>query len=119
MVLRLAEQYLIRSEARAMKNNFAGAIEDLDVLRVRAGLPMLSANNEDLSKEELLNTILEERRKELFTEWGHRWLDLKRTNKAENFLSILSEEWNNTDIFYPVPAQERMKNPNLTQNPGY
>ncbi|MBI6116837.1 RagB/SusD family nutrient uptake outer membrane protein [Salegentibacter maritimus] len=119
MVLRLAEQYLIRSEARVMKNNFAGALADLDVLRVRAGLPILSANNEELSKEELLDTILEERRKELFTEWGHRWLDLKRTNKADYFLPPSSEDWENTDIYYPIPAQELMKNPNLTQNPGY
>src|ERR1044071_1654866 len=38
MVLRLAEQYLIRAEARAMQNNLGGSIDDVNVIRERAGL---------------------------------------------------------------------------------
>jgi hypothetical protein len=39
MVLRLAEQYLIRAEARAQLNNLPGAKEDIDKIRTRAGWP--------------------------------------------------------------------------------
>lgn len=119
MVLRLAEQFLIRSESRAMQGNLAGAISDLDVIRQRAGLELIADINPQISKEDLLDAILEERKKELFTEWGHRWLDLKRTGKAKEILSPETSFWEDTDVLYPIPEEERLKNPNLTQNPGY
>ncbi len=36
MILRLAEQYLIRSEARAHQGNITGALTDLNMVRNRA-----------------------------------------------------------------------------------
>lgn len=119
MVLRLAEQYLIRAEARAMQGNLAGAIADLDKIRGRAGLELLSDTNPGISKEKLLNSILEERRRELFSEWGHRWLDLKRTGRADEVFGNNNPLWQDSDVLYPIPEDERMKNPNLTQNTGY
>lgn len=119
MVLRLSEQYLIRAEARARQNKLSGAISDIDKIRKRAGLEPLSENNDQMDKEELINVILEERRKELFTEWGHRWLDLKRMIKASESLFEKKQLWQDTDVLYPIPAGERMKNPNLDQNLGY
>ena len=112
MVLRLAEQYLIRSEARARQGNITGAIADIDKIRERAGLSLLAKANSQTTEEELLSLLMEERRKEMFTEWGHRWLDLKRTGKAATVLRI-------DNVLYPIPEEERMKNPNLKQNPGY
>src|SRR5690606_17341969 len=38
IVFRLAEQYLIRAEARARLGNLSGALEDLNSIRNRAGL---------------------------------------------------------------------------------
>lgn len=119
MVLRLAEQYLIRAEARAQQGNILGAIADLDVIRERAGIELISDINPGIGQEELLDKIIEERRKELFAEWGHRWLDLKRTGKAGEVLGDNNPLWEPTDVLYPIPAEERMKNPNLLQNPGY
>lgn len=119
MVLRLAEQYLIRAEARARQGMLEEAIEDLDILRERAGLELISEINPTISQTDLLDIIMEERRKELFTEWGHRWLDLKRTNKAMEVLGDDNPLWDGTDILYPIPSEERRKNPNLTQNNGY
>lgn len=119
MVLRLAEQYLIRAEARAMQNNPTGAIADLDIIRSRAGLALIVETNSAISKEELLDLIMEERKRELFTEWGHRWLDLKRTGRAGEVLGADNPLWQETDLLYPVPEAERSKNPNLTQNEGY
>ncbi len=119
MVLRLAEQYLIRAEALVMQDDLQKAMADLDKIRGRAGLELLVDINPEISKEELLDKIIEERKRELFTEWGHRWLDLKRTGKAGEILGEDNPHWQETDVLYPIPEEERMKNPNLTQNLGY
>lgn len=115
MVLRLAEQYLIRAEARAHLNNLDGANADVNVIRQRAGLT--AQNNPDVSS--MLAAIELERQKELFTEWGHRWLDLKRTNRASAILTPLKTDWQETDLLFPIPDAERVINTNLSQNPGY
>ncbi|WP_299672833.1 RagB/SusD family nutrient uptake outer membrane protein [uncultured Polaribacter sp.] len=115
-VFRLAEQYLIRAEARAQLNDFSGAQEDLNQIRNRAGL----GNTTATTQSSLLLAIEQERFVELFTEFGHRWLDLKRTNRADAVLSgISTKDWQPTDVLYPIPELEREINPNLTQNPGY
>ncbi|WP_188316133.1 RagB/SusD family nutrient uptake outer membrane protein [Chitinophaga agrisoli] len=116
MVFRLAEQYLIRAEARARLGQIDGAKEDLDIIRQRAGLLGTRAN----TTTELLIAIAHERQVELFTEWGHRWLDLKRTNRANTILSAeKASTWQATDTLYPIPQKERALNKNLTQNIGY
>ena len=114
-VLRLAEQYLIRAEARAHQNNISGAQDDLNAIRKRAGLPDTSAG--DLAS--LLLAIEQERKVELFAEWGHRWLDLKRTSRLDDLLGTIKVDWQPTDALYPIPQSERLVNPNLTQNEGY
>ncbi|HUQ64788.1 MAG TPA: RagB/SusD family nutrient uptake outer membrane protein [Flavitalea sp.] len=116
MVLRLAEQYLIRAEARAHLNDLAGAAEDLNAIRNRAGLPNTTAT----TQQEMLDAIAHERQVELFCEWGHRWFDLKRTGKADEVLGpIKGSNWQTTDQLYPIPQSELQTDPNLTQNPGY
>ena len=63
---------------------------------------------------------MHERRVELFTEGGHRWLDLKRTNQADNVLSQIKSSWDVTDVLFPIPEDEIENNANLLpQNPGY
>ena len=118
MVLRLAEQFLIRAEARAHQNKLATAIEDIDQIRQRADLPSISKVYPGIDQEALLDTIMSERKKELFAEWGHRWFDLKRTGKSPAIFRS-NPLWQDTDVFYPIPEEERMKNPNLSQNKGY
>jgi hypothetical protein len=116
ILFRLAEQYLIRAEARAQQNNLAGAASDLNMIRNRAGLGNTSANTQST----LIDAILAERRLEFCFEMGHRWLDLKRTGKADAVLQpIKGSNWQSTDVFFPIPQSEIDKNPNLTQNPGY
>jgi len=116
MMFRLAEQYLIRAEARAQQGNIAGAVADLNVLRSRAGLAALPTT---LDKAALLLAIEQERRVELIAEWGHRWFDLKRTNRADAVLGAKKSTWKATAALYPIPQSEGLANPNLTQNPGY
>jgi hypothetical protein len=116
IVLRLAEQYLIRAEARAHRGNLPGARDDLNIIRHRAGLPDTPA----FTEEEILHAVSDERMFELFTEQGHRWFDLKRTGKAEEVLSLVKPNWESTDVLLPVPEAELLLNPNLLpQNPGY
>lgn len=116
ILFRLAEQYLIRAEARAELNNISQALLDLNKVRSRAGIPQSIAN----SKETIVEAIIQERRVELFTEQGHRWFDLKRTGRAENVLSPIKPNWKNTDLILPIPESELLLNKNLLpQNPGY
>lgn len=117
VVLRLAEQYLIRAEARAQLGNVEGALADVNEIRNRAGLNDFT----NQSKDEVLVQIEKERRAEFFTEWGHRWLDLKRYGIADNVLLQLKSNWQSTDQLYPIPQAEITKNINLAgaQNPGY
>ncbi|MGN6508452.1 MAG: RagB/SusD family nutrient uptake outer membrane protein [Chitinophaga sp.] len=118
MVLRLAEQYLIRAEARArIGADLTGAAADLDALRLRAGLKNTTA----VTPEALLEAVAHERQVELFAEWGHRWFDLKRTGKAKEVLGAMPEKqpWNDNQLLYPISPQEILKDPRLKQNPGY
>jgi starch-binding outer membrane protein, SusD/RagB family len=120
MVLRLAEQYLIRAEARTQQENNTGAKSDIDSLRHRAGV---SDYNGATDNHALMTAIQLERRKELFSEWGHRWFDLKRMNAADTVMTAAASQkggvWETTDQLYPIPAAELLKNKNLIQNPGY
>jgi len=119
MVFRLAEQYLIRAEAEAQLGDITDAQTDLDVIRARAGLPATTAS----TQTDLLTAILHERQVELFTEWGHRWLDLKRTGNLDAVMSIVTPQkggsWNTNWQWYPLALTELQADPNLTQNPGY
>jgi hypothetical protein len=119
MVLRLAEQYLIRAEARARQNKIAEAKDDLAIIRNRAGLGTASANDQP----SLINAILKEKQVELFTEWGHRWFDLKRTENLDVIMNIVTPQkggsWNTNWQLYPITRNELLANPNLVQNDGY
>ena len=118
MLLRFAEQYLIRAEARAQQNNITGANSaesDVDMIRSRAGLSGTTANTQSL----MLLAIEKERFTELFTEWGHRWFDLKRTGRIDAVLSVNKTGWVSTAALYPIPFTEIQKNPYLIQNQGY
>ena len=116
IVLRLAEQYLIRAEARAQLGNLSDAASDLNTLRNRAGLPDIPIGTQG----ELLEAVLQERRMELFTERGHRWFDLKRFGEASAVLEGIKLGWQDTDLLLPVPETEIEINPNLLpQNAGY
>ena len=119
MVLRLAEQYLIRAEARTKLGKLNEANEDIDIIRIRAGLKGTIAT----TQSELLDAILHERQIELFSEWGHRWFDLKRTERADKVMgqwtSIKGGTWSNYKQFYPLPLNEIKNAPNIKQNQGY
>jgi hypothetical protein len=116
MALRLGEQYLIRAEARAMQNNITGAQSDLNTIRARAHLPVTTAN----TALTLVNAVLHERQIELFSEWGHHILDLKRLGQANSVLGSYKPTWKrDTSLLLPIPQNEINTDPNLKQNQGY
>ncbi len=116
IVFRLTELLLIRSEARVHEQELTAALDDLNTVHLRAGLPVLSLTQPDA----LLEAIYQERRWELFTEGGHRWFDLKRSARADAVLSALKgNHWQPTDALYPIPFRDLQTNVYLNQNPGY
>ncbi len=110
-VLRLAEMYLIRSEAATMRDNNPNAgLEDLNVIRTRAGLGEIASID---SMDEYVNILLQERRAE-FNYEGHRFFDIVRFDK-------LGELFGREDFrkAFPIPRDELQIQSNLEQNPGY
>mgnify|MGYP003659124915 CR=1 FL=1 len=115
IIFRLAEQYLIRAEARTHLDKIGDAQADINIIRNRAGLGNITATTTNA----LLDAILQERRVELFTEHGQRWFDLKRLGDPAEVLASLKPNWRNTDILFPIPETDVLANPNLEQNDGY
>jgi starch-binding outer membrane protein, SusD/RagB family len=95
--------------------NIAGALQDLNVVRNRASLSNASA----IDQAVILLEIEQQRRVEFFSEWCHRWLDLKRTGRADAVLGAIKSGWQSTDVLFPIPQQEIDRNRQLTQNQGY
>ena len=116
-VSRVAEMYLISAEA----SGYPGGLSRLNELRANRGLPNLTTD--DITNEtEFYTALMRERRLELCFE-GHRWTDLRRMCKKYNlditqYLPNISGI-NDFNLLYPVPNQQILLNPNLTQNPGY
>jgi hypothetical protein len=120
-VLRIAEMYLNRAEARARKSSpdLAGAKEDLDMVRTRAGI---GAFADDIP---LLDAIERERRWEFYAE-GHIFFDLVRTGRALTVLQNVNRR-NGPPVsisnpgrqVMPIPRSEMDANPNMQQNSVY
>jgi starch-binding outer membrane protein, SusD/RagB family len=120
-LFRLSEMYLIYAEAMlrggtgATTTTALGYINDI---RTRAGAGTIGAIS--------LQSILDERGRELYWE-GHRRTDLVRYGllTTGTYLwpwkgnvaggTAVDDKYN----LFPIPAENRNSNPNLTQNPGY
>ncbi|MEO3403821.1 RagB/SusD family nutrient uptake outer membrane protein [Mucilaginibacter sp. CAU 1740] len=122
VVIRFAEMYLIRAEARSQKASpdYAGAAADLNVVRKRAGISNIVPAT---SAAGWIDVVERERRVELPFE-GFRLADLKRYKKSTNSVDgdgnvVDTFPWNSPKLIFPIPKRERDANPNLTQNEGY
>ena len=125
---RLAEMYLNRAEANAKLGNDQDAIDDVNLIRERAGLDDQLYEVGDLGDHDtVLNVVLEERRLELAFE-AQRYYDLVRNNRPveRDFPGVHRDVADATVIepddyrhAQPLPETELELNPNLQQNDGY
>jgi hypothetical protein len=121
ILFRLAEQYLIRAEARARLNKLDDARTDLNVIRTRAGLNGTSA----VLQDDVVKAVLKERRVEYFAELGNRFFDLRRTGTIDAVMNVeaplkgVGATWNSLKQYFPISAYDISVNPKLIQTPGY
>ena len=111
-ILRIAEQYLIRAEARAKKStpDLSGALSDLNAIRTRATVPALNG----VSVADVILAIERENRVEFAFE-GHRWFNLTRTKRAGTVLGVTdTRKW-----IFPIPYNDLQADKDLIQNPSY
>ncbi|MBN2698252.1 MAG: RagB/SusD family nutrient uptake outer membrane protein [Bacteroidales bacterium] len=130
---RLPDIHLMKAEAYAETDNFSRSLEELNMVRDRAGIDKYL----DTDKKKLLEEILDERAREFVGE-GKRWFDLVRVSRRDisNRLSFIYEavianvnpqsrtaaatkikdmdSW-----FLPVYYDELLLNRQLEQNPFY
>jgi len=109
-VLRITEMYLTRAEANFRLNTQVGAtpLADVNLIRARAGVLVLTASNLSLA------SILRERKIDLAFE-GQQVSDLKRTKSAVTATLNFSAN----RLVFPLPQREIDTNKSLVQNPGY
>jgi hypothetical protein len=106
-LVRLAEIYLNRAEARFGKGDTQGALLDLNMVRKRAGIPDTTNINATL--------IYYERFKELCFQ-GDNFFNQKRLKKEK--ISDKELPYNSVRLMYLIPQREMDVNPNLVQNTG-
>lgn len=127
-LLRYSDVYLMRAEAlNALNPSDAEAYNCLNIVRRRAfGLNMNETSAIDikagLSKEEFLDVILLERRREFAFE-GQRRFDLLRTHKLKEAMMaqnpVIGAVVEEKHYLLPIPVTEMDANKLLVQNTGW
>lgn len=127
VVMRMGEVFLIRAEARIQQEKIDDGIGDINKVRFRASIGDTTAS----TKATAMGVLEREKRLELFTEWGHRWFDLKRwpgknnpaITRAEEVMSVITPlkggTWEKNWLLLPLPQTDIINNPFLKQNEGY
>lgn len=118
--LRYADVILMYAEALNEQNQTEQAHTYINMIRTRAGIPVL----EGLAKDQMRLALEEERQVEFFLE-GHRWFDLVRTGRLQTVMNAyfasrgLAFRVDDHEWVMPIPLRELDINPNLGQNQGY
>lgn len=123
LIMRSVEMVFIEAEALAQQGKLAEAIDLLftvQSLRDASATKLAAAS----TKDEVINAILLERRKELFAEIGTEFFDLKRyqrpLQRTGNHWSIVSIPADDKRWVFQLPQSEVDANPNIEeadQNP--
>jgi hypothetical protein len=125
VIFRLANAYLLASEAYLRADNKAEALKYFNAIRRNAAYPGKESEMEITEAELDIDMLLDERGRELCGEW-YRWTDLKRLGKLPeramvNPLVIREKtQWDNKFLLRPIPQEhiDRCSN-EYPQNPGY
>jgi hypothetical protein len=124
VICRWGEVILNRAEAYAKLGQDAKALEDVNVIRTRAGIPTegMFAADKMHCYTSALDVVLDERRLELAFE-GHRLFDLIRNEKKIDRKFPGAQPWEIVEpidnrLQYPIPNSEWSVS-GIEQNPGY
>ena len=137
-LMRLADAYLLRAEARINQGNTTGAAEDINVLRDRAFKEYRAeSGNAEAGKvtaaQMNIDFLLDERIRELVGEENRRYT-LCRTGKLAERVKMMMDKWAegteskmitgfdaSKHTLLPIPLSEIQlnKDAELKQNPGY
>ncbi|PZR22973.1 MAG: RagB/SusD family nutrient uptake outer membrane protein [Flavobacterium psychrophilum] len=110
--IRYADVLLMAAEAHSHNGSTVPALQYLNEVRRRA---FGDTNHDITDASALTQTILDERRRELFGE-GHRFFDLVRNGQG----SVIPDFSEGKNELFPIPNEEiRFSNNLWTQNPGY
>ena len=122
ILMRLADAYLLRAEARLQQGDAAGAAEDINVVRTRAAVPGQEAAIQITAADVNLDFLLDERARELAGE-GWRWWDLVRTGKLVERTRLYNPQAANIQDYHtvrPIPQEQIDRTQGgYPQNPGY
>ena len=135
ILMRYADVILMLAEVNMYLGNNNAAIQYVDMVRARAGMPSYEVSSQTAPYSTNFPTlklaILHERRVELAFE-HHRWFDLLRTfnttdlvsyfkaKSQANFGSAVLSNFSTKDRYYPIPFKEYNLDPvKMYQNPGY
>jgi hypothetical protein len=135
-MMRYADVILMLAEVNMYKGNTAAAIQYLDMVRTRVGMPAyeVSSTTDPVYMQKfptLKLAILHERRSELCFE-HHRLYDLLRFFNINDLVTYIHSknqaDWglaqianfSTKDEYYPIPYKETILDPvKMYQNPGY
>lgn len=123
ILMRLADAYLLRAEARLQQNNTTGAADDINVVRMRAAWPGQEAASQITPADVNLDFLLDERARELVGE-GWRWWDLARTGTLVDRVRTYNPQGapniQDYHIVRPIPQNQIDRTlGGYPQNPGY
>lgn len=118
VLTRLADIMLLKSEAHNKLGQITEALELLNQVRLRAGLPQLTESTAIELYSDLESAILHERSIELCFE-GHRWFDLIRTGRAISTMKPINGLSDEDNLVWPIHENAILRNPKLDQNEFY
>ncbi|MBO0938304.1 RagB/SusD family nutrient uptake outer membrane protein [Fibrella sp. HMF5335] len=129
LAFRLAETYLILAEAQLKQNKTTEATAALNAVRRRAAFPGKEAAMELKAADVTMETIYEERARELTGE-QIRWFDLKRwgnlVERVKKYNPDAAVNVKETNNLRPIPQTQIDRttkaadgSPGFPQNPGY
>lgn len=121
----MAEAYLNRAESYAHKSDADDALKDVNALRKTRYAAGSNYAITDVTSDQLLQTVLDERQREFVWEDGFRWMDIKRLGLSVTHVFTDENGTKSThvlksnDLLYalPIPNDAFSRNTNLQQNP--
>jgi len=117
-LIRFGDVLLMYAEAANANNNSEAAIDAINQVRSRVGMPELPTEEFPVSnQQEIFEAIVHERRVELAEEY-QRYHDLRRWQLAEQELGPLGFQLPKHN-FFPIPQDELDVNEAIEQNPNY